>query len=344
MMSVGGNDKLVGETDKMAQSKSIDVGILFYTGAQSSAVHGLTDLLQFANDISSRRCDDAGSASRFNVSHWSLGEDRVQPEQGVSDGSLDVLLLPPSRDTQEMRPSPPALRDWITEHHKSGCLICSVCAGAFVLAETGLIDGRRITTHWALRDRFEQAHPQVRTDTDKLIVDDGDIVTAGGMMAWVDLGLLIVRRFIGATVMQELAKLLLVDPAGREQIFYNTFTPRLRHGDGPILKVQHWLQENFASRISVATLRQIAGLEERTFLRRFTKATGHAPMTYLQMLRVGKARELLEHSALPAEQIAWRVGYSDKSAFHTVFRRISGLTPGEYRRRFNYQVSDDQTV
>lgn len=108
---------------------------------------------------------------------------------------------------------------------------------------------------------------------------------------------------------------LLIDPAGREQRHYSSFAPRLNHGDEPILKVQHWLQA-------------------RTFLRRFKAATGLAPSQYTQHLRVGKARELLEFTRRPVDQIAWSVGYEDPGAFRKSFQRVVGLTPGEYRQRF----------
>lgn len=135
--------------------------------------------------------------------------------------------------------------------------------------------------------------------------------------------------------MIETARILLVDPPGREQRYYSPFSPRLTHGDTAVLKVQHWLQATDARDIVLATLAEQAGLEERTFLRRFQKATGITTREYCQRLRVGKAREMLQFSRLPIDSIAWEVGYSDPAAFRKIFARIVGLTPGEYRRRFS---------
>ncbi len=157
-------------------------------------------------------------------------------------------------------------------------------------------------------------------------------------MAWVDLGLRVVSRFMGIGVMQDLAKLLLADPGGREQIAYSDFSPPLLHGDQVVLKTQRWLGNNFTSSISVHEMNQIAGLSKRTFLRRFQKATGFSPVAYLQALRVQGAKELLESTRQAVEQIAWDVGYTDVSAFHVVFKRRTGLTPGEYRSRFNHDA------
>jgi len=322
---------------KMTEVKKISVGILFYSGAQNSAILGLTDLFNFANDIGIDGRSDGMSALHcsFEVSCWRQGKNGLKNELGDANADLDVLIIPPSYDARKMQHSLPEFSSWLVRLHSEGVLICSICAGAFILAETGLLDNRHATTHWALRERFETEYPTVLTDVDRLIIDEGDIVTAGGMMAWIDLGLRLVSRFMGTAVMQNLAKLLLVDPGEREQIFYCTFSPQLRHGDRMVLKTQHWLQKNFTSQVSISTLSKIAQVGERTFLRRFQKATGHTPTAYIQALRVSKAKELIEMSKLSVERTAWEVGYSDVSAFHVVFRKFTGLTPGEYRRRFN---------
>jgi transcriptional regulator GlxA family with amidase domain len=145
----------------------------------------------------------------------------------------------------------------------------------------------------------------------------------------------IVDRLLGPTVMLETGKFLLVDASGREQRHYSSFAPRLTHGDESILKVQHWLQARAERSVSVPEMAGRAGLEERTFLRRFKTATGMKPVEYVQNLRVGKARELLEFTKRSVDQIAWAVGYEDATAFRRVFQRILGLSPGEYRHRFS---------
>jgi transcriptional regulator GlxA family with amidase domain len=125
-----------------------------------------------------------------------------------------------------------------------------------------------------------------------------------------------------------------VDPPGREQRYYSAFSPNLSHGDAAVLKVQHWLQATVAKDMTLSDLGARAGLEERTFLRRFRKATGQTAVDYCQRLRVGKAAEMLQFSNSPIEAIAWEVGYRDPGSFRKVFFRVTGLTPGAYRRRF----------
>jgi transcriptional regulator GlxA family with amidase domain len=135
--------------------------------------------------------------------------------------------------------------------------------------------------------------------------------------------------------MLEVARFFLIDPNGREQRFYTKFAPQFYHGDDAILQVQHWLQAHYSETITIADMTAVAILGERTFLRRFKKATGMKPIEYLQALRVGKAREMLEFSQTPFGKIAWNVGYEDQGAFRKVFVRLVGLQPREYRRRFS---------
>lgn len=201
--------------------------------------------------------------------------------------------------------------------------------------ETGLLSGRTITTHWLYVEKFAERFPGVQLDIDQLIIDADDIITAGGVMAWTDLGLRLVDRYLGASVMIDTAQMLLVDPPGRQQRYYSAFAPRLAHGDQAVLAVQHWLQETGARQVVLADLAQRVGMEVRTFLRRFQKATGMTTTEYCQRLRVGRAREMLQASQLPIERIAWEVGYGDPGAFRKVFTGIVGLTPSEYRRRFS---------
>ncbi len=317
----------------MAQAeKGTRIGILAYPGAQASAVHGLADLFETANRLAAER---GGKAARLEVSRW--GESGAAEEPPAP---LAALVLPPSLSGRLPDAEERALADWTRRRHGEGTLLCSVCAGAFLLAETGLLDGRPATTHWALAERFAERFPRVRLEIDKLVVDDGDIMTAGGLMAWVDLGLRLVERLIGPSVMLATARFFLVDPAGREQRFYSAFAPRLTHGDAAVLKAQHWLQARSGEKITLTRMAEVAGLGQRTFQRRFAAATGLKPSAYLQHLRVGKARDLLELSAETIDRIAWQVGYEDPGAFRKVFQKVMGLTAGDYRRRFHVDAVD----
>lgn len=311
----------------MVSTAVIEIGILIYPGAQQAAVLGLTDLLQVS------------ATSTLRISHWQLTDADATPQRvfdsnPLPTGELTVLLIPPSLRPPLSSATAAPFRDWLREQHQSGVILCSVCAGAFLLGEAGLLNNRRVTTHWHYAEILQARFPDIQLDVDRLLIDEGNLITAGGVMSWTDLGLRLIERFMGADVMIKTARTLLMDPPGREQRYYSVFSPRFKHQDAAILKVQQWLQATGAKETRLATLAAKAGLETRTFLRRFQKATGMTTTEYCQRLRVSKAQELLQFSQLPVDRIAWDLGYRDTGAFRKVFVRIVGLNPGEYRQRF----------
>nr|WP_245454346.1 GlxA family transcriptional regulator [Aquabacter cavernae] len=316
-----------------------EVGMVLYPGCQTAMIHGMTDLLDIAGYFSAQR-----GGPRLRISHWRMEGDGdwsrahdTHPELAATEtrASGPAVLVVPGRLTgpMEAEEAAPYAR-WLLDRHAQGTTLAANCGGVFALAATGLLSGRPATTHWLFADTFRARFPDVRLDTDRMVVEDGDIVTAGGLMAWTDLGLRLVDRLLGSTVMAETGSFMLIDSAGREQRHYSRFAPRLTHGDEPILKVQHWLQAREAKGVSVPEMAGIIAMEERTFQRRFKAATGMKPTEYAQHLRIGKARELLEFTRRSVEQIAYAVGYEDAAAFRKLFHRIVGLTPGDYRSRF----------
>lgn len=299
------------------------IAILAYPGAQMSAVLGLGDLFTIANRYSGQ-CDGTRLAVT-QVSERSIGDPTL--------GRFDAVVLPPSLEGARGADHE-AIHDWLRAQHGAGALMCSVCAGAFWLGHSGLLKGRPATTHWALEDEFRAAFPDTQLNAEHLLIDDNDIVTAGGLMAWLDLGLFLVNRWLGAQAVSATARQLLIDPGGREQRNYRSFRPPLAHGDTAILTLQHWLEGHADAEITVKGMAGRVHLSGRTFLRRFKAATGYTPNAYVQNLRIEKARGLLERTRIPVSEIGWNVGYQDPSAFSRVFRSATGLTAGEYRNRF----------
>lgn len=315
----------------------VEIAILDYRLAQQAAIHGLTDLFIEASRISR---ETAGKAARaFRVTHWRPASDERDVEVSFDTHAAlpvrpAVIIAPPTlRGPPALAASAP-FAGWLKKEHDAGTTLCSVCGGTFLLADTGLLHNRRATTHWGYAAELMKRHPDIEVDGDKVIVDDGDIITAGGIMAWSDLGLKLIDRYLGPTVMLTTAKFFLIDTAGREQRFYSSFSPKMQHGDAAVLKVQHWLQKDGLRKATLASMAALAGLEQRTFLRRFRKATELNPTDYCQRLRVGKARELLELTRRTIDQVAYDVGYEDASSFRKVFHKVVGLRPGDYRKRF----------
>jgi transcriptional regulator GlxA family with amidase domain len=273
------------------------------------------------------------------ISHWFSDEDdqSIRCTHDTCPGSPhlpDVVVVPNNHRaiTEPERESP--LVEWLRVRHAEGAVLAAVCGGVFMLAKTGLLAGRQATTHWSFADAFSMRFPDVLMESDHMVIDYGDVLTAGGAMAWADLGLRLTEQFLGAAVMHDTAHYMNVDPPGREQRFYSGFEPRTKHGDAAILKAQHWLSAQRHQAVTVSEIAQHAGLESRTFLRRFVQATGMKPTEYQQRLRISRARELLEFSRSSIDLIAENVGYGDVRGFRRVFQSIVGLTPSEYRRRF----------
>ena len=287
-------------------------------GAQMSALLGLRDILVLAT-----RLDVGGSPLDL----------QIHRPDALPDDQVAAFVFAPSIEGARPTPGDPVLA-WAARQHAGGALACSVCAGAFWLAEAGLLHGRPATTHWGLEDSFRRAYPEVHLAPEHILVDDGDVITAGGLMAWTDLGLHLVGRWFGAEQVSRLARHLLIDPAGREQRAYSTFHPPRQHRDSAVLAAQRHMDRHYGEALSVPLLAQIACLSERSFVRRFTAATQLPPATYLQALRIEKARGALERSQTGIAQIAWECGYRDTAAFARAFKSVTGLTPGTYRARF----------
>jgi len=327
--------------------KHISILIIQYPGAMQSAIVGLHELFDMATRLSRER--QAGLQFDIQVLHSSElnGDPAEGSDSACCTGDVDkssvtavpqVIILPPCLVGSFYTDGQPELSHWLKVMHGAGALLCSVCAGAFLLAQTGLLNQRPATTHWILAEELAARFPEVRVDDTKILINDGDLMTAGGLMAWLDLGLELVAQFGTPALMRQLGKQLVVDTAPRQQRYYRCFMPPFDHGDRVILKSQHYLQNHSQHPVTVKQLASACHLTERTFLRRFSRATGYKPKEYIQQLRISKACEALEGSADSIEVISLNAGYEDVSAFRKVFIKITGLTPREFRGRFGAEA------
>jgi transcriptional regulator GlxA family with amidase domain len=193
-----------------------------------------------------------------------------------NQGPLDCLIISPTIEISQQNQEIDKALVWAKRQYSSGVLLCAVCGGVFMLARLRLLDGRAATTHWSHSQTFANTFPKILVNTDELIIDLGDVITAGGTMAWLDLGLRLVDRYLGPVAMVKAVQYYLADPAGRQQRFYANFSPSLHHGDDAVLRVQLWLQSSPPQSTTIDRMAVEAKLGQRTFLRRFQKATGHA--------------------------------------------------------------------
>jgi len=253
--------------------------------------------------------------------------------------STDVVIVSSVllRSGEWMKGRYPRLVEWLRAMHERGALLCSACSGLFLLAETGLFDGRDATVHFGYARVFATTFPDVPVHPERALVVSGrrdELVSSGASTAWHDLVLYLFARHAGATVAQEVARLFALQwhPGGLTP--YMVFAGRRDHGDGEIRSAQEWLDGNFSVGNPVEAMVARSRLAARTFKRRFTEATGLAPIAYVQRLRIENAKRRLERSDASIENVSWQVGYEGPAFFRRLFRRVTGLSPGAYRKRF----------
>jgi transcriptional regulator GlxA family with amidase domain len=231
-----------------------------------------------------------------------------------------------------------ALVDWLArQHDESGAILCSACSGIFLIAETGLLDGRRSTVHWSYGPHFRKLFPNVPVNPEQTLViagDRGQFVSCGASMSWHDLALYLVARYSGEATARAVAKFYALQWHRDGLAPFIAFEGRRDHGDAAVLDAQTWLTTHFSVADPVEEMVRRSGLAERTFKRRFTNATGYAPLVYVQHLRIEEAKRRLESSNDPVDEIGWQVGYEDPAFFRRLFKRLTGASPGHYRRQF----------
>lgn len=250
----------------------------------------------------------------------------------------DIVIVPAMAVEKEWECGrQPELVAWLSRMHEKNAILCSACTGLAILAETGLLDGRQATTHWAFGASFNHHFPEVGLCLDEALVTAGEqdeFVMSGGAASWQDLVLYLISRFVSPAASRAVARFELLEQHAAGQAPYLSFLPETGHGDSLVLELQQWLQEHFTIATPVTAMTRQSGLSPRAFERRFTRATGYTPISYAQRLRVEQARQQLEQTDKAIEQISWEVGYEDAAAFRRLFKRITRLTPGDYRRKF----------
>jgi transcriptional regulator GlxA family with amidase domain len=231
----------------------------------------------------------------------------------------------------------PRVVNWIRQMHERGAILCSACLGIFLLAESGLFDGRDATVHYDAAGLFAAAYPAVPIHPERVLMISGDreeLVSSGASVAWHDLALHLVARFAGSAAAQDVARAFALQWHHEGFSPYVVFEGKRDHGDADIAAAQKWLSQYFSVANPVEQMLKRSKLAERTFKRRFVNATGLAPIAYVQRLRIEDAKKRLERSDASIDDISWRVGYEDPAFFRRLFKRTTGLAPAEYRKRF----------
>jgi transcriptional regulator GlxA family with amidase domain len=317
--------------------------------AAVSPVSGLFETFRAVGSMAAPQDRDRGRGEPFEVEIVSERAGPIEGPSGLTIGAqraameidrTDVVIVPSmvvDEDAEWVQGRYPALVAWIGAMYERGATVCSACTGAMLTAETGLLDGQEATIHWVAEPYFRKRHPEVVLRLDEALVvagDGGRLVTSGAATAWHDLALYLIARYVGPATAQALARFYLLQWHRGGQAAFQVFDPGTDHGDAVVLAAQRWIADNYAVAAPVAEMVQRSGLAPRTFKRRFRVATGESTIAYVQRIRIERAKRALETGGAPIEQISWAVGYEDPASFRRLFKRLTGLTPGEYRRRF----------
>ncbi len=332
--------------------QATDVVILAVDGCIGSTVHGLLDVFACANACASER---AASGVPFAVRVISADGKPVRSYNGQAitvGGGLgtgadaDIILLAPvmpatlSRAAISSRIGPlDTLSPWLRAQSERGACIATSCTGSFLLAEAGLLNGKVATTHWRAAQAFRERYPEVVLRESELVTQDGNLVCSGGALSYIDLALHLIRRFADPSLAFQCARMLVFDPGRDRQSPYLAFEPHKGHGDKTVLRAQEWLETNYWRDIDVESMAGLLGMSSRNFKRRFKAACGEPMTSYLQRTRIAAACDRLVASDAPIQQIIFDVGYVDASSFCRLFKDSTGITMGEYRKRFQPEAS-----
>lgn len=253
----------------------------------------------------------------------------------IANTSLVIIPASLIRSYETATANNQLLIDWVAMQYKKGAEVASICAGGFMLASTGLLSGKTCSTHWALSEQFTNLYPEINLQTDKLITDENGIYTNGGAYSFLHLLLYLVEKFYDRPTAVHCAKYFQIDMDRQLQAGFSIFNGHKKHNDEAILKAQQFIEENYQDKISIEKLSADLNTGRRNFDRRFIKATGITPLDYLQRVKIEAAKKMFETTRKTVNEIMYDVGYNDTKAFRDVFSRVTGLSPIEYKSKYN---------
>jgi transcriptional regulator GlxA family with amidase domain len=264
----------------------------------------------------------------------------VKPHTNISSIHNTRLIIIPSlnHDYAKAVKNNKLLIDWVKEQYRQGAEVATICTGAFLLAASGLLDGRSCSTHWAAADSFRAMFPKVKLQADRLITDENGIYTNGGAYSFLNLILYLVEKYYDRKTAIFCSKVFQIEIDRNSQSPFIMFTGQKMHEDEVVTKAQTYIETKLHERISIEDLSSRFAVGRRNFDRRFIKATGNTPLEYSQRVKIEAAKKAFETSRKTINEVMYDVGYSDVKAFREVFRKITGMSPIEYRNKFNKEA------
>ncbi len=308
---------------------------------KASSLFGAIEIFEMANEFYSGQ----GSKAYYNISIAGLDLAQVLLNTQFSIKTVvnisklerpDLIIIPGlyEQNNYSIKKNKKIIH-WIIEQYKEGTELASLCTGSFLLAATGLLKGRECSTHWKAETSFIAMYPDVKLRTDKIITEGKGIYTAGGANSSFNLILHLIEKYNGREAALYCAKILQIDIDRNSQSPFMLFEGQRNHDDEEIKKIQDFIEKNFEERISIDFLAEKFSMSRRNFVRRFKKATNTPPIVYIQKVKIEVAKRNLEFSRKNVNEVMYSVGYSDTKAFRTIFKKITGLTPSEYKTRFS---------
>lgn len=332
----------------MIKPARIKIGIIVNERCQASSVFSAIDLIIAANYalkhyfsteeplFSYQLMGLTTKVEAYNgseISSITRIQDCKRPDLVILPGAFESVLS--SQHSQSLLTKMNRLFLTLEQWHKEGTTVASICTGNFILASSNIANGRALTCHWASAETARELFPYELFDTKQLLLDHGDIVSAGGAMAVTQLVLYLIARFHSRELALATAKLMMIEMNLDLQSRFAIFKPDKNHSDILVMKLQNHLEANFQSDVDLATFADQEGIGLRQLSRRFKKSTGETPLSYLQRFRVEQVKINLESNNKPISTLIWNAGYEDPTSFRRLFKRLTGLTMQEYRSRFS---------
>lgn len=281
------------------------------------------------------------SVSRyFKKVEYNEGLFTVKPHTNISAISKTNLIIIPSlnHNYQKSVKGNKELIDWIAKQYKNGAEIATICTGAFLLASSGLLDGKSCSTHWSVAANFRSMFPKVNLQTDKLITDENGIYTNGGAYSFLNLLIYLIEKYYDRQTAIFCSKVFQIEMDRNSQSEFTIFTGQKSHGDEMVIKAQAYIESKLHEKVSAGHLSARFSVGRRNFDRRFIKATGNTPVEYSQRVKIESAKKAIESSRKTINEVMYEVGYSDVKAFREVFRKITGMSPLEYRNKYHREA------
>ena len=310
-----------------------------------ATIVGAMEIFTEANAYQKRNGKDSKyiiqTASVAKKVEFSKGIIIVKPELLVSEiKKTDLIIIPPSgiRANDQVEKGNRTIATWIEKQYKLGAEVASMCSGVFMLAASGILKGRTCSAHWAHAEVFRKAFPEIILKEDKLITHESGIYTNGGAYSFLNLVLFLVEKYYDKQTAVYCTKMFQIDVERHAQSSFAIFSGQKKHSDDVILNAQSYIEKHFQNKITIEHLSEKFSVGRRNFDRRFIKATGITPLDYLQRVKIEAAKKALENSRKTVHEVMYDVGYNDTKAFREVFSRVTGMSPIDYKTKYNHEL------